>query len=291
MANGIVMRHISCNNQPRCKEHCLPYYTECDYIFQNILVTPAREGGTRIQWSLGSQIRDEGFYQYSLQVGNAGVDDAKAWTTIATEIDACCLIDSNRRLPGVQSFTHYRLKLETAEGIYYSRPLHTFGKLNYADWRMYESIIRAEGIRLAGVDGTNGTLLKRKISGMKCKRCRDFGTGEVKDAMCKLCYGTGWIGGYYTPSPCFYININPSGSTITKDVNMQGPIAETQVTGRAIAVPILTSGDVWVSRESSERLLITQIKHLVEVKGIPTVYQLGMDRLPFSDVVYSFSLE
>jgi hypothetical protein len=244
-----------------------------------------------VQWSLGSQIRDEGPYEYSLQVGNAGISDPKAWKTIITETDACCLIDPKRRLPGAQSFTHYRLKLETAEGIYYSRPLHTFGKLNYADWRMYESIVRAEGIRLASVDGTKGTLLKRKISGIKCKRCRDFGTGEVKDAMCKICYGTGWIGGYYAPIPCFSINLNPSGSTITKDVQVQGPVAETFCTGRAIAGPILSTGDVWVNRESSERFVITGLKHRGEVKGIPTVYQLGMDRLPFSDVVYSFSLE
>jgi hypothetical protein len=256
-----------------------------------VIVTPARVGGTRVQWSLGSKIRDEEPYLYFLEVGNAGVADPHAWKTVATETDTCCLIDSKRRLAGAQSFTHYRLKLETAEGIYYSRPLHTFGKLNYADWRLYESIIRAEGIQLASRDGTRGTLLKRKISGIKCKRCRDFGTGEVKDAMCKLCYGTGWVGGYYTPIHCFFININPSGSTITKDVNTQGPVAETYVTGRAIAVPILTSGDVWVNGESSERFLITGLKHLVEVKGIPTVYQIGMDRLPFSDVVYSFSLE
>ena len=282
---------MTCSNQPRCKDHCLPFYLDCDYIFKNVIVTPARERGTRVQWSLGSQIRDEGSYEYSLQVGNAGVTDSCAWKTVATEIDTCCLIDPRRRLAGAQNFTHYRLKLETAEGIYYSRPLHTFGKLNYADWRLYESIIRAEGIQLASRDGTRGTLLKRKISGIKCKRCRDFGTGEVKDAMCKLCYGIGWLGGYYAPIHCFYININPSGSTIAKDVNTQGPVAETYVTGRGIAVPILTSGDVWVNRESSERFLITGLKHLVEVKGIPTVYQIGMDKIPFSDVVYSFSVE
>ena len=285
------MTHNTGNNPLRCNDHCLPFYLDCDYIFSNVVVTPAREGGTRVQWSLGSSIRDEGPYLYSLQVGNAGVDDPHAWTTVVTEIDVCCLIDPQRRLTGVQSFTHYRLKLETAEGIYYSRPLHTFGKLHYMDWRMYESILRAEGIRLASREGTSGTLLKRKISGIKCFRCRDFGTGEVKDAMCKLCYGTGWLGGYYAPIHCFFINLQPSGSTITKDVNMQGPVAETHYTGRAIAVPILTSGDVWINRESSERWVITELKHLVEVKGIPKVYQIGLDRIPFSDVVYSLSVE
>ena len=71
---------------------------------------------------------------YSLETGNAGVEDPDAWETIATEEDICFFVDHIRRLPGVYSFTHYRVKLQTGEGIYYSRPQHTFGRLSYADW-------------------------------------------------------------------------------------------------------------------------------------------------------------
>ena len=286
-----TLSDVPCDNQLRCQDTCLPFYNNCDYIFQSIAVTPAREGGTLVQWILSPQIRDEGEYVYSLQTGNAGVDDPKAWTTIQTAADVCLFIDPERRLPGVYSFTHYRIKLQTDEGIYHSRPLHTFGKLNYVDWRMAESILRAESIQLFRCDGTNGTLLKRKISGKKCPRCRDFGTGLVKDGNCKICYGTGWVGGYYAPVPCYYVNLQPSGSTIQKDTDMQGPVVETQVVGRAIASPILISEDVWVSAESSERFRIMQLKHLVEMKGVPLVYQVGMERIPFSDVVYSFQVK
>jgi hypothetical protein len=256
-----------------------------------VIVVPAREGGTLVQWSLGSQIRDAGEYGYSLQVGNAGVHDPDAWQTIQSGTDVCFFIDSERRSPGVQNFTHYRLKLQTKETIFYSRPFHTFGKLNYADWRLYGAILRAEGIRLARREGTNGILLKRKISGIKCTRCIDFGTGEVKDGNCKVCYGIGWAGGYYSAIPCFYVNTDPSGSTIKRDIKMQGPVAETQVVGRALASPLLTSGDLWVNAESSERFRIQQIIHLAEVKGVPAIYRIVMERLPFSDVAYSISLQ
>jgi len=280
-----------CDNQSRCKDACLPFYADCDYIFQDVIVTPAREGGTLVQWQLSSHIRDEGDYLFTLQVGNAGVSDPKAWKDVETKVDACHFIDRIRRLPGAYSFTHYRLKLETSEAVYFSRPIHTFGKLNYADYQQYKAIIRTEGIQLASNDGTRGTLLKRKISGRKCPRCIDFGTGEVKDGNCKFCYGTGWIGGYYEPIPCFYINLQPMGSTIKAEVEMQGQVADTQSVGRAIASPILISGDVWVSGESSERFRIMQLKHLVEMRGIPVVYQVGLERIPFSDVVYDFPLQ
>lgn len=272
-------------------QHCLPFYTDCDYIFRQISVIPARAGGTLIQWVLGEMIRDEGEYEYSLQVSNAGTSDPHAWTTLQTALDTCYFLDPVRRLPGVQNFTHYRLKLQTSEGIYYSRPLHTFGSLNYVDRKIREAVIRAEGIQLSRRSGTLGTLLKRKISGRKCPRCLDFGTGEVKDGGCTVCYGTGWVGGYYAPIPCFFINLDPAGSTITHDVEVQGPRAETQVTGRTLAVPLLMSGDVWVNGESSERFRIMQIKHLAEVKGIPVVYQIGMERLPFSDAAYYVSIQ
>ena len=124
-------------NSLRCKDTHLPCYRDCDYIFREVIVVPARAGGTLIQWSLGSQIRDEGEYEYSLQAGYAGVHDPDAWQTIQTAKDVCFFIDHQRRSPGVQNFTHYRLKLQTEETIFYSRPLHTFGKLNYANWRLY----------------------------------------------------------------------------------------------------------------------------------------------------------
>jgi hypothetical protein len=113
----------------------------------------------------------------------------------------------------------------------------------------------------------------------------------VKDGGCRLCYATGWIGGYYAPIPCFYINLQPSGSTIKHEIEALGPVVVTQASGRAIASPILISGDVWVNGESSERFRIMQLNHIVEMRGIPVVYTVAMERIPFSDVVYSLSVE
>ena len=286
-----ILSENSCDNLLRCKDTCLPCYHNCDYIFQGIAVTPARAGGSLIQWVLSEHIRDAGEYVYSLQVSNAGVDDPKAWTTVQEGADVCLFIDPERRLPGVHNFTHYRVKLQTDEGVYFSRPLHTFGKLNYADWRLAESILRAESVLLTSRSGTVGTLLKRKISGRKCPRCLNPDIGVVEDSDCKICYGIGWVGGYYAPVPCFYINLDPSGSTIQKDVEMQGNVAETRAMGRAIAAPLLTSGDVWVNGESSERFKIMQLQHLAEMKGIPLVYKVAMERLPFADATYSIPIQ
>jgi hypothetical protein len=165
------------------------------------------------------------------------------------------------------------------------------GNLHYADWREYKAIIRAEEVFLFSRTGTDGMLLKRKISGHPCKRCLDFNTGEVLDAGCKICYGTGWVGGYYKAEPCVRFNVDPSSATIKQDVNMQGSVIDTRFTARAVASPILVCGDVWVNKNNSERYRIMQLQHIVEIKGVPVVYRLTMERLPFSDIAYQVPVE
>lgn len=275
----------------RCEQSDHNCFYDCDYVFGDPVVLPARTGGTLVQWVLNPSVRDEGDYVYTLQTGNAGVDDNRAWRDVVTESNVCFLVDPVQRLKGVYSFTHYRLRLRTAERIYYSRPLHTMGYLRYADWREYEAVIRAENIMLSRRTGIEGILLKKKISGTPCKRCLDHNTGEVRNAGCKLCYGTGWLGGYYKAVLCAWCNIDPQGTTIKHDVDMQGPVMDTQVTARTVASPILVCGDIWVNRSNSERYRITQIQNIVELKGVPAVYRLAMERLPFSDIAYSVPAE
>lgn len=279
---------LRCDTTPTCPPGVL---FDCDYVFGEPVVLPAREGGTMVQWELDSRVRDEGEYRYSLQTGNAGVDDPDAWRTIVSETDVCHLVDPERRLPGVFAFTHYRLRLQTAERIYHSRPLPTTGKLRYEDWRVYDSVLRAEHVQLARKSGTEGLLFKRRISGRPCPRCRDFNTEEVTDAGCKQCYGTGWLGGYYKSIPCSWFNVQPGDASIRYDLETQGPVTNTRFEARAIAVPLLISGDLWLNTQNGERYRIMQVQPIVEQKSVPVVYALAMERLPFSDVAYSLPKE
>jgi len=275
---------LRCETPPDCPPDSL---FDCDFVFGEPVVLPAREGGTLVQWELDSRVRDDGKYRFTLQTGNAGVDDPHAWKNVVTKSEVCFLVDPIRRLPGTFPFTHYRIRLETGERVYHSRPLHTMGKLRYEDWRVYVSVIRAEHVLLSRKSGIEGFLYKRKIAGCPCQRCRDHNTGEVRDAGCKSCYGTGWIGGYYAPVPCSWFDVHPADASIRLDVQTQGPVTNTRFEARAIASPLLISGDLWQSRQNSERYRIMQRHPVVEQQGIPVAYQLAMERLPFSDIAYS----
>lgn len=275
---------LRCDSPPGCPPGVL---YDCDFVFGEPVVLPVREGGSMVQWTLDPRVRDEGEYRFTLQVGHAGSDDPQAWTDVVSIPEVCFLVDPVRRLPGAFSFTHYRLRLETGERIYFSRPLHTMGRLRYEEWRVAVSVMRAEHVQLARKSGIEGFLLKRKISGRPCSRCRDFNTGEVTDGGCEHCFGTGWRGGYYKPVPCCWFDVHPADASIRLDHQTQGPVTNTRFEARAIASPLLICGDLWLNRQNSERYRIVQIQPVVEQKGVPVVYVLAMERLPFSDIAYS----
>jgi hypothetical protein len=260
---------------------------DCDYVFSDIVVIPAREGGTIVQWNLHPQVRDLGEYKYTLQASNAGVKDSCAWRNVATGTDTWFLVDPKQRLRGGYSYTHYRVRLETGERRYHSAPLHTMGRLRYEDWRVYVSVMRAEHVQLSGKTGIPGLLFKRRISGVPCRRCLDHNTGEVRNANCPECYGTSWMYGYYRPVPCVWFNVDPADASIKYDIATQGPVTNTRFEARAVASPLLITGDVWLNQQSSERFQIVQVQPIVEQKGIPVVYKLAIERLPFSDIVYT----
>ena len=124
------MSSLRCQFPPECPPEAL---FDCDYVFSDVVVIPAREGGMIVQWVLHPQVRDYGEYRYTLQVGNAGVDDPRAWKSIVSETDVWFLEDPKRRLPGVFAFTHYRVRLDMGERTYHSRPVPAMGRLGYED--------------------------------------------------------------------------------------------------------------------------------------------------------------
>lgn len=282
------MSNLRCDSPPDCPGSEL---FDCDYVFSDVVVLPAREGGTLVQWMLHPQVRDFGEYRYILQTSNAGVNDRHAWKSVAMGSDVYFLEDKKRRLPGAFAYTHYRVRLQTDERVYHSVPLHTLGKLSYEDACIYRRIMQTEYLQLAQKTGVPGLIYKRKISGIPCRRCLDHNNDVARDAGCLECFGTGWRGGYYKPVPCSFINLEPGDASIRYDLETQGPITNTRFSGRAIASPLLITGDVWLNLQNSERYRIILVQPIVEQKGIPIVYQLAVERLPFADVTYRLPRE
>lgn len=271
-----------------CQDEC---GHTCDaQVFERVRVRPLIAGGTRVEWSLQAAFSDSSTYTYQLQAGRTGLANADDWTDVGFSAeDAYYLIDDEQRLYGKTQWTHYRIKLSTSNAVYYSNPVNCLGDLSFRDWRLTRAIIREETVRFQQMAGQIGYLLKRRVDGEQCPDCIDFVTAEVVNAQCGTCYGTGFITGYFDPKECVWAAMEQEvrHEELTKDRATTNDIV---VPARMLAEPQLNEEDVFVDQKTDMRWFVHQIKHLVEVRGYPVVYQVELRLAPYSNPIYELAI-
>lgn len=273
-----------------CEIQCGP---ECAWLFGRIRIFPQIVGGARIEWLLHPQFGDPPPYTFQLQVGRTGSNTADDWEDVGLPVtDTFYAIDSLQRVHGKFQWTHYRVLLTTVRGSYASQPQPVLGNLGHRDWLRAREIMRLETLRFRYEAATVGYLLKRRLYGELCN-CLDTQTGEVLQPQHLRCYGTGFVGGYFEPVPCFYVE--PPAGSLTKSRfdqgGMRGTVDDaTRYTGRMINLPQVHSWDVWVEQDTDQRWVIRSVDSLVEIRGQPIVIAGELRLLPFSDCLYQFPI-
>jgi hypothetical protein len=268
-----------------CGSVCEPW------IFSRVRVRPLVAGGTRLEWELHDQFTDSEPHTFQLQVGRTAVPDADDWVDVGLDVeDAYYLVDDEQRVFGKTQWTHYRIKLTTLEGTYYSSPVSCLGDLSFRDWRLSRSIIRSETVRFRQLAGQLGYLLKRRVAGEKCTECRDHVTDEVVNAQCEECYGTGWLHGYFEPKECVWAALDEK--TRHEELKKERATAnDVIVNARMLAEPQLNEEDVWVDQKTDIRWFVHKIEHIVEIRGYPIVYQVELRMAEFSNPIYGLEIE
>lgn len=289
-ADGTSNPTISSTNTLDCTVSCGP---TCEWIFDRIKVMPQMDGGTRVEWTIHPQFADASPYTFQLQVGKTSNPYADDWVNVgAAVVDTYYVVDTSQRVYGRFQWTHYRVVLITSVGAYASKPQHAYGNLAKRDWLRAREIGRLEQKRFRKEAGQEGYLLKRKLFGTACTVCTDSMTGEVRNAQCPTCLGTGVVGGYYSPVPCVYAELSPHGTRSEIDAQARGTVNDLpRVQARMLNVPQVFSYDVWVDRDSDFRWIIHSIQNAVEVRGVPIVlYPVEMRLAPYSHPVYSIDI-
>lgn len=266
--------------------------TDCTWIFDRLRVWPLIAGGSRVEWVIHPQFNENEPYTFQLQMGRTGNNDADDWCDVGLPADDVCFaLDPTQRVYGKTQWTHYRVKLTTADGnSYTSEPQHSLGALDQRDWSRVREITRREDLRLRKESGQEGYLLKRKLFGTECS-CLDTQTKEVRNANCDQCYGTGFVGGYYAPYADFWVELQPHGHRSQVD-DSRGTIDDVARTaGRMLNTPQVFSYDVWVDKDTDMRWIIHTIKHAVEIRGVPVVlYPVELRLAPYTHPVYNIAM-
>ena len=289
--------HPDCNNPqtanyadalPECQDKkCAEQY------FSELLVFPLTDGGTKVQWMLHPSHNDPGPYSFQLQYAPVRADDnPDNWTDVGYPVENTYLVqDPIKRMYGKFPSAHYRLKMVTGMGIYYSKPASVHSWLPHSERLLAQNLIREEIVRFKQAAGTAGYLLKRRQSGEVCS-CVDRLEKLVSNPDCRICYGTGWVYGYYQPLGCTFVEFLVGDKKRGYIDEKRGTVMDDTEFVRMLNIPQVYSRDVWVAKDTDMRYSIESFQTIVEIRSLPIVLQpVEFRQFPFSDVIYKFHIQ
>lgn len=278
-----------------CQPQCA---ADCTWVFGRVRVRPSIQHGTWVEWLMHPEFRDPQPYTYQLQVGHTGSNLADDWQDVGLPIaNVTYAIDDTQRVYGKTQWTHYRIKLTTPQGTYYSAPQQTWGDLPFRFWRLVanrERIYRRQFTATSRAQ--EGYLLKVRLTGARPELgdgVLDYQTEEVTNPQSPETVGKEFIGGYYAPIPCVWMD--PDTKITRREHRDAGEARGTvndglRVKAVMLATPQVDSYDVWVDRINDFRWEIHEIEHLEAIQGVPIAIRAELRLLPFSHPVYALTM-
>lgn len=139
-------------------------------------------------------------------------------------------------------------------------------------------------LQLKHLSGTEFVLLKRRHFGTRCATCYDELVRLVAKSNCPLCYGTSWVGGFYTGVPIL-------GKILTSPVQTQltpqtvDDVALVRI--QTLDFPRIDEGDILVELVHNRRFLVRQ-RYNTSLKTIIVHQTLSVSEL--SRVAAEFSV-
>ena len=277
----------TCPTVDACTQSCL------SGPFARVRVVPTLQHGATVSWALSSTFQDARPHTFQLQVSKSGLVDADDWVFVGdTVVDSFEAFDPTQRDFGKTRYTHYRVRLQTAGGIYYSLPQSCWANLDFRSWRLWLARERQWKTQLTtSAGGRRGYLLKRRLTGEEPKpdnKNVDWLTSQPLAVGNTVTKDTEYVGGYFDPVPCVPGRIETvSRRSVLAKPNKGSANEGMKTTGVFLTRPQLDSRDVWVDGHSDMRYEIHTVVHEEDVQGLPVVYRAELRMLPFGNVVYS----
>lgn len=260
----------------------------CAQIFRRIMVRPRVAGGTVVEWQFLPGFADPAPHHYQLQYSRSAAAPDGEWEDVGLEArDVFFLVDDEQRDYGSLMRAHYRVRLRTPRGVYFSPPQTALDGLPWFLWRQWRAQLAYHTRRLSLAGGIPGRFYKRRISGPPCPVCQpDMLTGEVLQPNCPACFGTTFAGGYFAARPCQFLGLIVGGHFPHQDPQ-RGPVDPLrQAEADMLAEWLPETHDVWVSDRTDHRYFIHAVQTLVGIGGRPVIYQVQLYQAPFSHIIY-----
>lgn len=262
-----------------------------DRVTVDFLVAQA---GARVFWFISDHFNAPEPWTFQLQVAESDLPQAN-WTNTGTPVqNTCFTTDPNAQGQFGKGYNvFYRVILTDANNMQYVSPVATvYGNLDFRSHNFARELVRKELVRLGALMvGVEGWLLKIKRSGTQCPCCLDQYTGEVINSNCECCYGSRWLGGYYAPQPMVYTDITAESRYYQRATeDGMGMVNPQSVKGMFVALPYLSTMDVWVNNSSDVRFHIHQVQPRTYIRDVPILVVAELRPIPHDNVVYKFPI-
>tara|TARA_Y100000310_G_scaffold309550_1_gene353762 strand:- start:90 stop:689 length:600 start_codon:yes stop_codon:yes gene_type:complete len=181
--------------------------------------------------------------------------------------------------------------LRTPHNVYASDPEKPNGNLPKHLLKVYREVIRKERLRLdPAFGGTAGTLFKRRTYGPKPTQ-EDVGyvdknTGQVINYNTTECFGTEYLGGYFSgvAYPLLYI----SEENLTSERTQIGTREEHTIQARGLIYPLPSSKDVWYEADTGRAFYIDAVQVTSKFSAKPLSVTVEMKLASPLDIIYDF---
>jgi hypothetical protein len=198
-------------------------------------------------------------------------------------------IDTKLIARGRWDEAYYKVEIQQNGQRYTSDVISTFGKITRSEFAIARVIMQHEWETLRQF--TPIKFFKLRSDGERCTNCMDEDTGQkVGTSLCKVCYGTGFEGGYY-PALDSYMHIGQISSKI-QDASREGVGASDPVTIRVrmMSYPMMENSDLIVSPLSDKRYLIDTLDYGFFNGKVPVHAEVQLQLLARNDIRYTLPL-
>jgi hypothetical protein len=256
--------------------------------FMEVVVKNCPLGGSLITWGLKRDFCDPLPYRFDVFWSETPTGDYERVDTPVL-VNTYWAVDPAQRLWALDIESYYAVRMTTPNGEYWAYAANANSPWRKKDWLIAREICRKEFLMFRKFTGWDGFLLKRRVWGSACSRCKDFDTNEPSDGHCLTCFGTGKEGGYWPPFPTFVHNMG-DGPTQFKQADDNTSLSENLVLQgmRILGYPHLATNDVFLHYGSGRRYFVRPVKVAAEIKGIPIIWTCELRQAPYTDVIYKF---
>lgn len=255
--------------------------------FEKITVFLGVLGGAEVSWNLKKDLPFATPWKFKVEQAN---EISAKWTPIAEVENNVVIIDSKRYKYDILASSYYRVGLVAGDSkVYYSTPTSVGTRLDRRDYTLAKEICRRANQRLRIKSGKKGWLLKRKFWGATCTNCGNEVTKQATNSQCTSCYGTGILGGYYSPFP---YSLELQGIGQIADYSEAGSKTnKVKTSARSISFPRIHYKDIWVDYDSGRRYAIQESLNIEAFKrDMPLVISFELHPIETTSVVYNIEV-